>query len=511
MNAGPIPARGFFRRLLTVRGILFLLAAAITFCALLLAEENWRGARAWEKFKREQEAKGESFDPARLIPPKVPDAENFAMTPYFAPVFRLTPEVLRHPIAVNANGLVPENHLGTNIASRLPDPAKAPHRAGWLIGTANDLIPWADAFLATNSTRRHTEITNAVEAASIILEGMQPYDATLAELQLASQRPYCRFNIPYEQWDNPHVLSSEMEHFKLIKGLDRMLVLRSEAELVSGKSDLALKDINVMFRMDDGLKDEPLLMSQLVRMAAVSIILQSVGEGLAEHRWSDAQLQFLQERLQKTDIIAANVRALYGERDIIGNPALGRGNFSAVGGNRMPRGWLFLEQISINRAQDMVLSRIDLPAREINPAVNRSIDEAVNKFVNGGVFRSVFIDHTIFAKMLVPAFGKVARQTAYAQSEVDMAMLSCALERYRLAHGQYPEQLDALAPQFVAVLPRDIINGQPLKYQRTPGDRFILYSVGWNEKDDDGVIALDKANQPDVLQGDWVWRYPETN
>ena len=29
-----------------------------------------------------------------------------------------------------------------------------------------------------------------------------------------------------------------------------------------------------------------------------------------------------------------------------------------------------------------------------------------------------------------------------------MAMVACALERYRLARGQYPEELNALVPRF---------------------------------------------------------------
>ena len=36
-------------------------------------------------------------------------------------------------------------------------------------------------------------------------------------------------------------------------------------------------------------------------------------------------------------------------------------------------------------------------------------------------------------------------------------------------------------------LPHDIINGQPLHYRRTDDGQFVLYSVGWDEKDDGGV------------------------
>ena len=71
--------------------------------------------------------------------------------------------------------------------------------------------------------------------------------------------------------------------------------------------------------------------------------------------------------------------------------------------------------------------------------------------------------------------------------------MAIALERYRLAHGEYPESLDVLAPQFMAKLPHDIINGQPLHYRRTSDGQFVLYSVGWNETDDGGVVGFTKS------------------
>ncbi|MEI2726621.1 MAG: hypothetical protein V9H26_24805 [Verrucomicrobiota bacterium] len=96
--------------------------------------------------------------------------------------------------------------------------------------------------------------------------------------------------------------------------------------------------------------------------------------------------------------------------------------------------------------------------------------------------------------------------------------MACGLERYRLAHNQYPETLDALAPQFITKLPHDVINGQPLKYRRTDDGSFILYSIGWNEKDDGGFIPAKKDGKTvngreegksvNLTEGDWVWRYP---
>jgi len=79
-----------------------------------------------------------------------------------------------------------------------------------------------------------------------------------------------------------------------------------------------------------------------------------------------------------------------------------------------------------------------------------------------------------------------------------------ALERYRLANGHFPGALEALVPQFISPLPNDVLTGEPYKYRLTDDSRFVLYSVGWDEKDDGGVPGKTVS---DDRQGDWVWRY----
>jgi len=90
---------------------------------------------------------------------------------------------------------------------------------------------------------------------------------------------------------------------------------------------------------------------------------------------------------------------------------------------------------------------------------------------------------------------------------VSLARVACALERHRLATGSYPEKLDGLTPRFIDRLPPDPVNGEPLKYRRDAPDRFILYSVGANLKDDGGRVDVDDLGRiRNRGQGDWVWR-----
>ena len=94
--------------------------------------------------------------------------------------------------------------------------------------------------------------------------------------------------------------------------------------------------------------------------------------------------------------------------------------------------------------------------------------------------------------------------------EILAAPTFCALERCRADKGAYPETLDALVPAYAAKLPRDLCNGEPLRYRRTAEGRYLLYSIGRNSKDDGGTLEAPKEGEAQSPwsddKGDWVWR-----
>ena len=91
----------------------------------------------------------------------------------------------------------------------------------------------------------------------------------------------------------------------------------------------------------------------------------------------------------------------------------------------------------------------------------------------------------------------------FAQTVVNQATLACALERYRLGHGAYPETLEPLLPAYLESIPRDINCGRPMFYQRADKDGYVLRGVGPNGVIDQGKVPSD----------DWLWSFtaPVTN
>ena len=117
------------RRWRTARWALIAVAGLVTLLAILWTEENWRGRRDWEKYKKEWEAKGEKFDWQDFVSSQVPDDQNFAMAPVFTQMAesqgKTAPEKSGGPSTSRpATGLRPEIY-------RLSGNGSAPSMGNW--------------------------------------------------------------------------------------------------------------------------------------------------------------------------------------------------------------------------------------------------------------------------------------------------------------------------------------------------------------------------------------------
>jgi hypothetical protein len=300
--------------------------------------------------------------------------------------------------------------------------------------------------------------------------------------------------------------------------------LRALAELDARQSDAAATDVQMCLRLADAIKGEPVLISFLVRVTMLNITMQPVWEGLTAHRWNDSQLAALQVEFERVDQFDAFTKAIRGERlaghhfvrRMIGTPA-GRTELLAIIAwarrrefqmpvkalliRALPAGWVYQNQLTVDRFyMESYLPVMDWENRRIKP---RQLVAVVD-----GLESARTTPYNVMCKLMTPALTPTSQKGALSQTGVGQAAVACALERYRLAHGELPENLDVLVPQFLARVSDDVIDGQPLRYHRTAANQFVLYSIGWNEIDDGGQIAWTKGTQPrqDLEQGDWVWQ-----
>jgi hypothetical protein len=395
-----------------------------------------------------------------------------------------------------------------------------------------DLVAWEMAFGAiqsgqTNSNQEFEsgklDPTSRAAAAPAVLEGLKTNEMVLAELRDASRRPYSRYPVVYDL-DNPWGIL--LPHLGNAKKACQRLQLKACAELAIGRSDEALADVKLSLYLADSVKTEPFLISYLVRLACVQLAMQPVWEGLAEHAWSDAQLQELETCFQQYDFVADLKRPLGAEQAAgILTVELTRKNgihywndisnseSTTPSGHRIANlidllvasGWYHQEEFNYCRMFHMLLgTNLDPAKKQISPKQVESNKGEFGRVLGSPGFSRV-IHHRLIAALLLPALGRVPMKAAIAQTAVDEAVLACALERCRLANGQFPETLEALVPRFISELPNDVISGEPYKYHLTNDGQFVLYSVGWNEKDDGGVPGKTLF---DEKEGDWVWQVP---
>jgi hypothetical protein len=510
MNATTGNKRGWriLRRLLLAATILATLIAA------LYAEEDWRGKRAWENYKREWEAKGEKFDWQAFVPTSVPDDQNFFTAPIFTNM--LNGKIVMNPFHSDGSpNFWPENnevgYLGGEGRTEMTDfkTLQASYRNP------------GNASLAKEFPVAPQPQTPAAD----VLFALSKFDATVEELRQASQRPYASVPLNYE--DGFNSVSPLLPVLAALKSCTQVLQLRAVAELADGQSVKALDDVKLLLYLNNSLRNSPFLISHLVRFAIVAYTLHPIWEGLVEHKWSDEQLVTLDAELGRLDFLADYELIMRGERAFAiasfenqrrSREIISRQENGDLVTNKltfMPSAYFNQNELAFAQmSQRWLLPLVDTNSRIVSPSALQRANDAVRAEKEHCHFPA----YQAQALMVFPAISGTLRKLVAIQSSVDLARVACALERYRLAHGDYPATLDELSPQFIAKVPHDIIGGQPsqgsgpasqpLHYRRTDSGQFVLYSVGWNGTDDDGQVVLTKAGLVNREEGDWVWQYP---
>lgn len=492
-------------RCCTVIAAIFIILAAVAGATYRV--EDWRGIHAWNNYRRAAAKRGLVLDLKSYIPKDVPDEQNFAATPFIKSWFP-------------KNGAILGNDDYARVTNRISDWQSAPDEGSRRF---IDMVAWQRAFADLRAGKlkqgQHIEsgeldLESRSRAAPDVLEGLKSDEAAFRELRAASKRPLARYPVNY-MMANPW--ATLMPHLNDIKRITGRLAFKACAELAVGNSDKAFEDVQLIFYLGDSLRDEPFLISYLVRLDCVRTAVQPVWEGLAEHRWTKTQLQKLQSHLTQCDFIPAMGRYFDTERaaGILTVELVRTNGFAVVEvgpgtedagvvtllRSICPSGWYYQEKVNYcEMLDDLASNMFDPAAKTISPdRVASDVEHLRRVRASHPVYT-----HRIIADMLLPGLVKVPLKVAAAQTSANQAALACALERYRLTKGQFPETLETLTPQFISGQPNDVITGQPYKYRRTDDGQFILYSVGWNEMDEGGMPGRTLF---DPIQGDWVWSY----
>ncbi len=237
--------------------------------------------------------------------------------------------------------------------------------------------------------------------------------------------------------------------------------------------------------------------------ARVVITSQALWEGVEGHYWSESQLALFQRELNQFDLLSDHTNAVHRavlahveswltipdrKTLTVGGPLSGGGYVSQGKWDWQPRAWRYDNCVQLYQAGQEAIARVNVVARRV------SQNQSWNSDLSGLHLKGD-------ANQLLEQgswWGANPTLVSFAQNAVNQAVIACALERYRLAHGTYPETLDPILPALLGSIPHDIISGRPMTYQGLDKDHYDLRGVGANGISEPGKTPSD----------DWLWSFP---
>jgi hypothetical protein len=487
-----------------VRTILMIVVLPVALVTLLYGFENWRGSRAWKQCQQELRAKGAVLDLSALVPKHVPKEGVLADTPLIRSWF---------------------DKKGDRTSWNDPYPWAQEllqrHGLDNSRRVITDLVAWQMAFAAVTSADSNkakqefsvprSDATLHANAAKEVLKHLETLEPLFSELRQLSSQPGARWPVDYSK---PWSLDMHSQFNLVIAG--QRLGLKTSAELATGQTEQAREDIRLLLALGDSLEQEPFLFSNITRWNLLRNALQTLWEGVRLHQWTTPDLERFQGQLAKYNIFEGIALCWQGERAVMlrtldyfrtsgrldrlgdaGDP------WPGILGKFCPRGWYDFEKVSYCRFYELTTTKgWDAKSMRISPKEVEWAQDQLARLRSSSSIERLF-EHRVLAWQHFASVSGFAQLTTASQTYLNQAVIACALERYWLAKGVYPETLDTLTDAgLVAIMPRDLFTGEPMSYQRVADNEYALYSVGWNAQDDGGKPG---ETTFDLASGDWLW------
>jgi hypothetical protein len=277
-------------------------------------------------------------------------------------------------------------------------------------------------------------------------------------------------------------------------------LLEADAVLQShdGRAEPALTAWRALLNTGRSIGDEPVAVSQLVRMAAVERGVACLEWILAGGRTAESSLSSIQGMLQeeaRQPILEIMVRGERGgihhfltalEAGDVDLPKLAKGagtdnrlQIPAGASTRPAHAWLLRHLTRLVEITRLPPHEQTQPLAKWEEAVGGA-PEAARRWVE-------------WLRQLGAAPPQLGRRCQLNQARLRCAVAALAVERYHLARGGWPSDLAAVVPAFLKEVPNDPYDGRPLRYRRVAGG-VVVYCLGPDGADNQG--ALDRSAKP---------------
>lgn len=488
----------------------------ITLVFLLFTWVNWSGKRRWAVTKAMIEKEGETLDFRALLPEPPPEAENLLA---IEPLRGIAGVVDNDP----AKGEPGAKRAALGAMKWQGGPLSF---SGVTLGKTTVMQEWVKILRDAKFLDVPADSSAAGADVLAALDAKFPLLKQLADK--APKRTQGMFTPALKERELPDMLvTMPVPHYNVAQALARLLTLRARAAVEVKNGAEAARSIIAAHRIAHACSQEPLLIGLLVGISIDSMTLESLWLGLRERVFAETELRQLQELYAADETEKALLHAMRGELAAGVNAVehlqrevdQGKANVAdllKVSGTddsaemrvfrRLPKGLLNHWKSVIGEAE---LRYLIQPMKQ-GMASAVSAGEALDREIKdkGNV---MLHPDWIMARLMVPAVKQVSLNAWLAAARKQQALAAIALERFFAKRGAYPTKLEELVPEFLPVVPLDSCDGKPLRYRTTESGRFMLWSVGFDGKDDAGKVTVETNNTPKLNKheylGDWAWQY----
>jgi len=301
----------------------------------------------------------------------------------------------------------------------------------------------------------------------------------------------------------------DFSHLGSARNATRLLLLSAFVEAGHGDLDKAVARLDQAFVLERHLRVEPTLLSALVRGAVGKMSVEAVERLLSTERFSKDQLKRLQNALASEMTSALWQYIFLGERAFamsIFDECLYGGDPTTVfyllnlSGTRLrPKGIgdelaaRILRSLARGPIKDEYTGLLHFYTQVVNQASlsPRRARKWAQELSEDGMQRMGFSKH--FVRMLVPAVAEAYDHVLTAHLFSAACETALAVERYRIATGQMPTNLQDLVPGYIQAIPEDYFGEGALKFKEFE-QGYIVYSVGKDGQDDGGAEDKDEIN-----------------
>lgn len=283
-----------------------------------------------------------------------------------------------------------------------------------------------------------------------------------------TKKPFAAYDYYYNG------ILTELSPLSRQRTIFRLISLKASYDGFSGKKAEAYDFINDGFKMLKQLECNMFLISHLVNIACYTINCDRLKDLLEKYGIDNSDAFKLLDTLNAADLKKGAIKALEGDISCFGIDAFTKIiNGYPVSYNEFTLIGRIMLRLSPFFYQDYAyyLSRM-VKLNELGEEPGWTVPEKI-KAMDSEMSHKYFIP---FTKMGAFSIGNVYIKTARCETQINAAKIALALNIYKNNHGQFPETLDALAPEILKEIPFDFTDGKPFEYKKE-GNYFKLSSA----------------------------------